>query len=111
MDLSLIVPVYNEEESVPHLYEAIRSALGPLNLAWEVLFVEDGSRDRSLEALKSLTATDPAHVRVIVFRRNFGQTAAIVAGIDHATGKTIVLLDADLQNDPADIPMLLSNFD
>jgi len=111
MDLSLIVPVYNEEESVPHLYEAIRSALGPLNLAWEVLFVEDGSRDRSLEVLKDLAGSDAVHVRVISFRRNFGQTAAIVAGIDHAAGETIVLLDADLQNDPGDIPMLLAKLD
>lgn len=111
MDLSLIIPVYNEEESIPHLFGAIRSALEPLKLDWEVIFVEDGSRDSSLEALRDLATNDPAHVRVIAFRRNFGQTAAIVAGIDHATGKTIVLLDADLQNDPADIPVLLAKLD
>jgi len=111
MDLSLIVPVYNEEESIPPLFKAILSALDPLNLDWEVLFVEDGSRDRSLDVLKELAKSDDNHVRVIAFRRNFGQTAAIVAGIDHAAGETIVLLDADLQNDPADIPMLLAKLD
>ena len=111
MDLSLIIPVYNEEESVPRLFDAIRTALQPLRLEWEVIFVEDGSRDRSLDTLKSLAAAESNHVRVISFRRNFGQTAAIVAGIDHALGETIVLLDADLQNDPADIPMLLAKLD
>ncbi|MGH2582352.1 MAG: glycosyltransferase family 2 protein [Anaerolineales bacterium] len=111
MDLSLIVPVYNEQENVPRLFDSITSALGTMNVNWEVIFVEDGSRDRSLETLKILAQTHPAHVRVIAFRRNFGQTAAIVAGIDNAAGDTIVLLDADLQNDPADIPMMLSKLD
>jgi glycosyltransferase involved in cell wall biosynthesis len=73
--------------------------------------VDDGSRDGSFKVLERLAAEDPAHVRVVVFRRNFGQTAAIAAGVDHAQGDTIVLLDADLQNDPADIPLLLSTLD
>jgi glycosyltransferase involved in cell wall biosynthesis len=73
--------------------------------------VDDGSRDNSLEALKSLAERDSGHVGVVVFRRNFGQTAAISAGIDHAQGETVVLLDADMQNDPADIPRLLAKLD
>ncbi|MCJ7586075.1 MAG: glycosyltransferase family 2 protein [Anaerolineales bacterium] len=108
MKLSLIVPVYNEEESLQLLFEAIRQALDPLPHTWEVIFVDDGSQDGSLAALKVFAQKDSAHVRVIVLRRNFGQTAAIAAGIDHAQGEIIVLLDADMQNDPADIPMLLA---
>ena len=108
MKLSLIVPVYNEEESLQLLFEAIRQALDPLPHTWEVIFVDDGSQDGSLAALKAFAQKDSAHVRVIVLRRNFGQTAAIAAGIDHAQGEIIVLLDADMQNDPADIPMMLA---
>ena len=111
MNLSLIIPVYNEEASLPSLYDAIRQALKPTRRTWEVIFVEDGSQDNSLEVLRSLAENHPDHVRVLVFRRNFGQTAAISAGIDHAQGETIVLLDADLQNDPADIPKLLAKLD
>jgi glycosyltransferase involved in cell wall biosynthesis len=111
LPLSLIIPVYNEEENLPLLMDAICKALEPLRKDWEVIFVDDGSRDRSLNVLESLVEKDPEHVRVVVFRRNFGQTAAIEAGIDHARGETIVLLDADLQNDPADIPMLLAKLD
>jgi glycosyltransferase involved in cell wall biosynthesis len=111
LPLSLIIPVYNEEENLPLLMDAICNALEPLQKDWEVIFVDDGSRDRSLEVLEGLAQKDPKHVRVVVFRRNFGQTAAIEAGIDHANGDTIVLLDADLQNDPADIPMLLAKLD
>ncbi len=107
MYLSLIVPIYNEEENIPLLYPAILAAVQPLNLAWEVVLVDDGSRDRSVAELEKLAAADPAHVRVVALRRNFGQTAAIAAGIDHSTGEIIIMLDADLQNDPADIPMML----
>ena len=105
--LSLVIPVYNEEENLPILFDAISGAMRPLKELWEAIFVDDGSTDQSLEVLRGLAEKDK-HVRVIVFRRNFGQTAAISAGIDHAKGEVIVLLDADLQNDPADIPMLLS---
>ena len=111
LPLSLIIPVYNEEENLPLLMDAICNALEPLKKDWEAIFVDDGSRDGSLLALEKLVEKDPRHVRVVVFRRNFGQTAAIEAGIDHAKGETIVLLDADLQNDPADIPMLLAKLD
>jgi len=109
--LSLIVPVYNEEENLPILFEAIRQALQPLPHDWEVVFVDDGSQDGSLAALRILAEKDAAHVRVVILRRNFGQTAAIAAGIDHAVGEIIVLLDADMQNDPADIPMILAKLD
>ena len=111
MNLSLIIPVYNEQENLPLLYDSIDQALLPLKNAWEVIFVDDGSRDNSFDVLKSLVERDPEHVRVLSFRRNFGQTAAIAAGLDHACGDIIVLLDADMQNDPADIPMLLAKLD
>ena len=110
-ELSLVIPVYNEEENLPLLMEAICASLQPLNRDWEVIFVDDGSTDHSLDALKRLVETDPEHVRAVIFRRNFGQTAAIAAGIDHSRGSIIILLDADLQNDPADIPMLLDKLD
>ena len=110
-DLSLVVPVYNEEQNVPLLFNAIRKALDGLSRSWEVIFVDDGSEDGSLSALEKIVEQDPDHVRVVVFRRNFGQTAAIAAGIDHSQGEIIVLLDADMQNDPADIPMLLEKLD
>ncbi|RPJ28812.1 MAG: glycosyltransferase [Chloroflexi bacterium] len=110
-NLSLIIPVYNEAKNLPILYESIQETLKSIQSIWEVIFVDDGSTDNSFEAMKSLVEKDPEHVRVVSFRRNFGQTAAITAGIDHAHGEIIVLLDADLQNDPADIPMLLAKLD
>jgi glycosyltransferase involved in cell wall biosynthesis len=111
VNLSLIIPVYNEEENLPLVYDAVFQALSPLKDTWEVIFVDDGSKDKSFEVLKLLVEQDPEHVRVLSFRRNFGQTAAIAAGLDHACGEIIVLLDADMQNDPADIPMLLAKLD
>ena len=111
MNLSLIIPVYNEEENLPLLFDAIQQALKPIKRSWEVIFVDDGSQDKSLDVLKSIQEKHPKHVQVVVFRRNFGQTAAITAGIDHSQGEIIVLLDADMQNDPADIPMLLAKLD
>ena len=107
MDLSIIVPVYNEQDNIPILYEALLNVSNSFNKSWELLFVDDGSQDGSLTVLKELANKDPEHVRVISFRRNFGQTAAIAAGIDHSHGEIIVLLDADMQNDPVDIPVLL----
>ena len=109
--LSLVVPVFNEEQNLPLLLDAVCAVLEPLVRPWEVIFVDDGSRDHSASVLETLFKRDPLHVRVIEFRRNFGQTAAIAAGIDHARGEVIILLDADLQNDPADIPMLLAKLD
>lgn len=111
MDLSLVIPVYNEEESLSLLFDAIHDALDDCGKSWEAVLVDDGSQDKSLEVLETLAQKDPDHMRVVAFRRNFGQTAAIAAGIDHAQGEVIVLLDADLQNDPADIPMMLEKLD
>jgi glycosyltransferase involved in cell wall biosynthesis len=111
MNLSLVVPVYNEEENLPLLFDAIHKAMDALDHTWELILVDDGSRDNSLVVLNDLVVKDPQHVRVIVFRRNFGQTAAIAAGIDHAAGEIVILLDADMQNDPADIPLLLAKLD
>ena len=84
MDLSVISPVYNEEESVALLHQAVTRALEPLNLQWELVLVDDGSADGSAKQLELLAARDPQHVRVVELRRNFGQTTAIVAGIDHS---------------------------
>lgn len=109
--LSLVIPVYNESESLPILMESICSSLQPLGMEWEVIFVDDGSSDHSVDVLETLFEKYPEYVRVVVLRRNFGQTAAIAAGLDHSHGDTIVLLDADLQNDPADIPMLIAKLD
>jgi glycosyltransferase involved in cell wall biosynthesis len=110
-ELSLVIPVYNEEENLPLLMESLCVSMQPLNREWEVIFVDDGSTDHSLDVLKRLVEANPDHARAVVFRRNFGQTAAIAAGIDHSRGSIIILLDADLQNDPADIPMLLAKLD
>lgn len=108
MNISIVIPVYNESESLPELQRAVQAAMGPLpEIKWEVVYVDDGSRDASPQVLEGLAAQDPQHIRTVLLRRNFGQTAAIAAGIDHALGDVIILMDADLQNDPADIPMLL----
>lgn len=110
-DLSVIVPVYNEVESLSLLHQAIHRALDALPISWEVIYVDDGSSDGSQDLLTQLAQEDTRHTGVVLLRRNFGQTAAIAAGIDHSHGNVIVLLDADLQNDPADIPMLLEYVD
>jgi glycosyltransferase involved in cell wall biosynthesis len=103
-DLSLVIPVFNEEENLRPLAEEIQSALAGLD--YEVIFIDDGSRDGSFACLAELAAADDRIV-AIRFRRNYGQTAAFAAGFDYARGKVIVTLDADRQNDPADIPNLL----
>ena len=107
MKLSVVSPVYNEEGNLPLLYDAVRKALEPLGIDWELILIDDGSKDCSLKEMEKLADADPGHVCLICLRRNFGQTAAIAAGIDHATGDVVVLMDADLQNDPADIPIML----
>ncbi len=109
--LSVVVPVYNERENLPLLHQALQQALASCRRRWEIILVDDGSSDGSAEVLEQLAADDPAHVRVVFLRRNFGQTAAIAAGIDHAQGEVVVLMDADLQNDPADIPLLLAKLE
>ncbi len=112
MDLSIVIPVYNEFDSLELLHQSIHAALRPLaDLHWEVIFVDDGSTDNSFQKLASLAKEDAEHVIAIQFRRNFGQTAAIAAGIDCAEGEIIVLMDADLQNDPQDIPTMLEKIE
>jgi glycosyltransferase involved in cell wall biosynthesis len=110
MQLSIVVPVYNERENIALLYEALSKALAPLSLAYEIVLVDDGSTDGSSHALDELAARDRA-VKVVHFRRNFGQTAAMNAGLHLASGDVVITLDADLQNDPADIPVLLAKLD
>ena len=111
MNLSLVVPVYNEQENLPLLFDAIYQTMNAMQKSWEVILVDDGSYDKSLSVLREYALKDPEHIRVISFRRNFGQTAAIAAGLDYSQGEIIVLLDADMQNDPADIPMMLAKLD
>ncbi len=111
MNLSLVVPVYNEQENLPLLFDAIYQTMNSMQKSWEVILVDDGSYDKSLSVLREYALKDPEHIRVISFRRNFGQTAAIAAGLDYSQGEIIVLLDADMQNDPADIPMMLAKLD
>ncbi len=106
MMISVVVPTYNEEESVPHLYEKLKEVLDKLGEEYEIIFVDDGSEDRTPEILKELASKDKK-VKVIRFRRNYGQTAAMYAGFEHAKGDVIITMDADLQNDPEDIPKLL----
>jgi len=105
--VSIVIPVCNEEENIPHLAEEIRRALDPHGIAYEVVAVDDGSIDETWARLESVRAQDPRWV-LVGLRRNFGQTAAMSAGFDHARGDVIVTLDGDLQNDPADIPRLLA---
>ncbi len=110
IEISLVIPVYNEEESLPGLYEQLGRVCPGLGKPYEIIFIDDGSTDGSFATLTRLRAGDP-RVRIIRFRRNFGQTAALAAGFDHARGDVIVTLDADLQNDPADIAALLAKID
>jgi len=107
LDLSVIAPIYNEEESIVHLVREVQEALADTGLRYELVLVDDGSKDGSFELMKQLSAVHDELV-VIRFRRNFGQTAALQAGLDHARGAKVVLMDADLQNDPRDIPRLLA---
>jgi len=110
--ISIVIPVYNEEESLGVLHTEITEAMNQApGHRYEVIYVDDGSTDRSYALLGELYETDPAHVRAIRFRRNFGQTPAMAAGFDAARGDIIVPMDADLQNDPADIPRLVSKMD
>ena len=106
MNLSIVVPLYNEEESVGPLYSAISHVTKSLEHESEIIFIDDGSTDGTFRAIELIAANDPK-LRVIKFRRNFGQTPAMAAGIDCARGQIIVTMDGDLQNDPEDIPHLL----
>ena len=110
LSVSVVVPIYNEFENIPLLYEQLSQTLPKLGREYEILFVDDGSRDGSVEALQALGAVDP-RVKVVRFRRNYGQTAAMQAGLQYASCDVIVTMDGDLQNDPSDIAMLLAKID
>jgi len=111
VDLSVIAPLYNEEDNVRLLYEAIRDAVVPLRLNTEIIFVDDGSKDTTFERACELPRHEGAHLRLIKLRRNAGQTPAMVCGIDHARGRVLITMDGDLQNDPRDIPLFLEKID
>lgn len=108
--ISIVIPLYNEEDNVKLMYDELSPVLEELGLEYEVIVIDDGSRDRSFPRLKAIHEMNPRW-RIIRFRRNFGQTAGLSAGFDAARGKTIITMDADLQNDPRDIPKLLAKID
>jgi glycosyltransferase involved in cell wall biosynthesis len=110
LDLSVVIPVYDEEENLPLLWPELRSVLDGLGLAFEVVFVDDGSRDRSAEIVRAFREAD-ARVRLLRLKANAGETAATDAGFKAARGRLVVTMDADLQNDPGDIPALLAQLD
>ena len=104
--VSVIIPLFEEEENINPLYSQLKSTLDDLNKPYEIIFIDDGSKDNSFKVLKVLTQQDKA-VKVLKFARNYGQTAALAAGFNHAQGDIFITMDADLQNDPQDIPYLL----
>jgi glycosyltransferase involved in cell wall biosynthesis len=108
--ISIVIPIYNERDNVRPLYESLSPVLSRLGRPYEILFVDDGSQDGSYDELLGLARAD-ANVKVVRFRRNFGQTAAMAAGLEHASGDVIVTMDGDMQNDPADIPLMLDKLD
>lgn len=108
--LSIVVPLYDEEESVERLLARINEVGRGFDFPYEIIFVDDGSKDRTWEIIEELKKTT-SHLKAIKFRRNYGQTSAMVAGFDHASGEIIVTMDGDLQNDPSDIPLLLKKID
>ena len=110
MNVSIIVPVYNERENARLMWESITSALASWGRDYEIVFVDDGSRDGTREILREIAAQDP-RVKLVLLRRNYGQTAAMQAGIQHASHDVVVTMDGDLQNDPTDIPMMVEKLD
>ena len=106
LGISVVVPIYNEEESARPLYDSLSEQLEQLGTTYEIIFVDDGSRDGTFTVLQALHEADP-HVRVVRFRRNFGKTPALVAGFSHARGDIVFTMDADLQDDPTEIPLFL----
>lgn len=109
-DLSVIVPFYNEEDNIQRMHAAIVAAVEPLGIPFEMVFVDDGSRDGTFERALAMARRDP-RLRIVKFRRNYGQTPAMAAGIEQAQGKVLVTMDGDLQNDPADIAHFLQKID
>ena len=107
IDISMVIPVYNEVESVPKLHAKLTEVLAAQGCSYEIIFIDDGSTDGTYDAVKGLFLLDPTHVRVISFRRNFGKTAGLAAGFDNCRGEIIFTMDADLQDDPEEIPHFL----
>jgi len=110
VDISVVIPLYNEEDNVEDLHQSVAEVLATTGKRYEVLFVDDGSTDGTMARLLAVKGRDP-HVKVVKFRRNFGQTAAMLAGFDYSCGRVVVSMDGDLQNDPRDIPRLLSKLE
>lgn len=110
LNISVVIPAYNEEENIPILYEKLKRVLESLQKEYEIIFVDDGSTDRTWEVLKDIAQKDK-RVKLIRFRKNYGQTAAMYAGFEHASGEVVITMDADLQNDPEDIPLLLNKLE
>lgn len=110
MSISVVIPIYNEHDSIRPLHAGLNQVLSQLGRPYEVIFVDDGSRDDSVNELRSLASEFP-HVKVLELRHNFGQSAAMSAGIQHATGEVIITMDGDLQNDPGDIPVFLERIE
>ncbi|MDQ3332198.1 MAG: glycosyltransferase family 2 protein, partial [Planctomycetota bacterium] len=110
MDVSVVVPLFNENDNVKSLYEALTAVMRRLDVRYELILVDDGSRDGTPQRLREIAVIDRC-VKVVLFRSNFGQTAALSAGLQHSSGDAVVTLDGDLQNDPADIPMMLAKLD
>ncbi|NDJ52758.1 MAG: glycosyltransferase family 2 protein [Chloroflexi bacterium] len=108
--ISIVAPIYNEEDSLQELHRRISGVMEPLDLSWELVMVNDGSRDRSLELMVELHERDPEHVRIVNFARNFGHQIAVTAGMDYAQGEAVVLIDADLQDPPELIPQMIEKW-
>jgi len=108
--ISVVIPLYNEEESIPHLRTALHAALDDSGYSYEIIIVDDGSKDKSFRLLREWALQDD-RLTVVQLRRNFGQTAAFSAGFDHARGEIVITMDADLQNDPRDVPKLMAQID
>lgn len=109
VELSVVVPVYNEEENIPELHRRLQAVLGPLARSYEIVFVDDGSADRTWQVVRELAAVDP-HVKGLSFSRNFGHQMAFTAGLDHASGEAVVIMDADLQDPPELLPELVAKW-
>ena len=107
LDISVVIPLYNEEESLRELHRQLRETLGRMNIRYELLFVDDGSTDKSFQVLRDIKRYDQHHVKIIRFRRNFGKSAALAVGFEKAQGNYVITMDADLQDDPAEIPSLI----
>ena len=110
IDVSVTVPLFNEEENVARLYQELSSVMIGMKCEYELIFVDDGSQDRTVQNLARISRNDPS-VRIIEFRRNFGQTAAMAAGLEHAQGSIVITMDGDLQNDPSEIPQMIAKLE